>query len=299
MQHLVAHSVPPYWLIHDWHEAATLWSRVLALGPIHAAVIMPDHVHVVMRRPRWPAWLGCLSGYARWRNHRRGEQGRAVWLPTPPPEPLRSRKHLDRSIRYVHLNPCRDHLVGDPLAWAYSTHRDAVGLALPGILAPERDPFRFHAYVSSDPSVTVDGTDLPFGLRGMHDHTTESVEAAVSALTRTTMDDLRRRGPARTLLIQALVELTPQRAIDVARLLDVAPSTITRTPHLPRGDGLLIGRVAGDHRFGPLYDQPLTGLPEWRRYRDGRVHRGAYAKLVELAAPRLHRRNRSQRPSCI
>lgn len=145
--------------------------------------------------------------------------------------------------------------------------------------------------------MAVDGTDLPFGMRGIHDHSTESIEAAVSALTRSTVDGLKRRGPARTLLIQALVELTLQRPTDIARQLEVAPSTISRTPPLLRGDSVLIERVAGDHRFAPLYDQPLTHLPEWRHCRDGRVHRGAYAKLMEQAAPRLHRRSQSERPS--
>ena len=261
MQHLIAHSVPPHWLIHDWHEAAELWTRVLALGPIHAAVIMPDHVHIVMRSPRWPAWLGCLSGYARWRNHRRGEQGRAVWLPAPPPEPLRSRKHLDRSVRYVHLNPCRDRLVGDPLAWAYSTHRDAVGLAMPGAIATHHDPPSLHAYVSSDPSVAVEGTELPYGMGGLRDHSVQSIEAAVSNLTRTTLDGLQRRGPARTLLIQALVALTPLSDRAIARQLGLSPSAVHQTLPIPGAALAKVERVLGDRRFSPLYDPPLTGTP--------------------------------------
>ncbi len=123
MQHIVAHTVPPHWLIHDWHEAAELWRRLQRLGPLRAAVIMPDHVHLVLRSVHWPSWLGCLSGYARWRNHRRDEHGRCVWLPAPPAQAIQSHQHLQTTIRYVHLNPCRAKLVSDPLAWPFSTHR--------------------------------------------------------------------------------------------------------------------------------------------------------------------------------
>jgi hypothetical protein len=296
MQHLVAHSIPPHWLIHDWHEAAALWARLLRLGPITAAAIMPDHVHLVLRHVDQTAWLGCLRGFARWRNHRRDEPGRLVWLPSPPPEELTTRKHLDRTVRYVHLNPCRDGLADDPLAWPFTTHRDAVGLAIPGAIAAERDPFRFHAYVSSDPSVAVDGTDLPYGMRGMRDHCVEHVEAAVSALTRTTLDGLRRSGPARTLLIQALVSLTPLSGRAVALRLGISPGTVSHTPPLPGAMQAKLERVLGDHRFGPLLDGPLTRGAAWHHYRQRRIDSGAYAKITAMASPGLKRRPRHKRP---
>jgi hypothetical protein len=299
MQHLVAHSVPPNWLIHDWHEAQALWTRIHHLGPIVAAAIMPDHIHVIARRIAWELWLGCLSGFARWRNHHRGEHGERVWLPAPAPEPLRSRKHLDRTLRYVHLNPCRDGLADDPLAWPYTTHRDAVGLALPALVATERDPYRFHAYVSSDPSVAVDGTDLPYGMRGLKDHQAEDIAAAVSALTRTTSEGLRTRGAARSLLIQGLVALTSLSHREIARLLDISPGTVGHTPPIPGASLAKLERVLGDHRFGPLPDHPLIHQPTWRRYRQGRIRRGAYAKLLDIAEPQLTKRPRAKRPKVL
>lgn len=296
MQHLVAHSVPPHWLIHDWREADALWSRLIRLGPITVAAIMPDHVHLVLRRVDEGAWHGCLSGFARWRNHHRNEHGRLVWLPAPPPEPLRSRSHLERTVRYVHLNPCRAHLVDDPLAWPYTTHRDAVGLAVPGIIRTERDPPGFHAMVSGDPSVAVDGTDLPYGQRGLRAHRVEDITAAVSALSRTTLGGLKGAGPGRTLLIQALVALSPLSGRQIARTLGISSGTVSQTPPIPGAMLAKLERVLGDQRFGALYDNDLTRSPAWYRYRQLRVRNGSYAKLVSLAAPRMKRRPSAKRP---
>ncbi len=296
MLHLVAHSVPPSWLIHDWHEAAQLWHRMQKLGPLRAAVIMPDHVHVILRNVAWSRWLGCLSGYARWRNHHRDEHGRAVWLPAPPAQEIQSHQHLRTTIRYVHLNPCRGKLVEDPLAWPFDTHRDAVGLAIPGVAAPERDPPHFHAYVSSDPSVAVDGSDLPYGLRGLRDHSLESIQAAVSALTRTTIDDQRRRGPARRLLIQALRELTTMSVREIGRFLGMSHAAVHACPPIAGADLAKLERVLGDPRFGPLHDGVLTRERAWYWYRETRIQRGAYAKLRSEAEGALRRRARSKRP---
>jgi hypothetical protein len=295
MQHFVAHSVPPHWLIHDWREAAELWRRLERLGPLRAAVIMPDHIHLILRRAHPPALCGLLSGYARWRNHHRAEEGRRVWLPAPAAEPLRSRAHYERSVRYVHLNPCRDGLVDDPLAWPFSTHRDAVGLSLVGIREVERDPAKFHGYVSADPSVAVEGTDLPYGLRGMREHSPEQVEAAASALARCTLDELRRR-PRRTALIQALLALTPLSGREVAQRLGISPSAVHQTPPIGAAALARLERVLGDHRFEPLYDDHLPNQAAWRRYRDGRIRRGAYAKLLDEAHPRICRRSMEKRP---
>lgn len=52
-------------------------------------------------------------------------------------------------------------MVTDPLSWAFSTHRDACGLALDPVRKRVPDVHRFHRYVSADPTVAVDGTLLP------------------------------------------------------------------------------------------------------------------------------------------
>lgn len=296
MQHQVAHSVPPGWLIRDWREARELWQRLLALGPARSIAIMPDHVHRVARSAEPEAWQGMMSGYARWRNHHRGEAGRCVWLPAPPPEEVRDAKHLRRTDRYVHLNPCRDRLVSDPLAWPFTTHRDAVGLALPCVVQPQRDPIRYHARISGDPSVAVCGTDLPYARHGDRPPTVDEMEAAVSALTRTPLDDLRRRGPARVLFIQALVALTPMSQRAVAREVGVSPACVNQTPPGDHAALAVIERVLGDPRFSSLWDQDLTTLPAWRRYHEVRVRHGSYDRLIRAALPRLARRAKAKRP---
>ena len=297
MLHLVAHSVPPGWLFRDWHEANELWRRLEALGPARAIALMPDHVHYVTRSILWEAWLGALGGYARWRNHHRGEIGRCVFLPAPPPETLENSKHIDRTIRYTHLNPCRDRLADDPLAWAFSTHRDAVGLAIPGVVAPTLRPARFHAYVSGDPSVHPDGTDLPFGLHGLRDPTVEQIADAISALTRTMVVDLYRRGPARTLFVQALAACTPMSTRQIAAQFGMAHSSVVGTPPIPNTSLTKVERVLGDVRFAALQDGNLTQTRAWRAYHWNRERKGIHTLLVKNAAAQLRRRRMDKRPA--
>lgn len=295
MHHFVAHAFPPDFLFRDWREAQFLWAGLLALGPPRALVIMPDHVHLISRHLSHDAWLGFIRGYACWRNHHRSEPGRCVWLPVEPAEPVVDSKHLRRTVRYVALNPCRDRLVADPLAWPFSGHRDAVGLAVPCVLPLERDPFRHHAYVSSDPSVMVEGTDLPGGMRGMRDATPAQVTAAVSALTRTTLDQLQRRGPARALLIQSLVACTPLSKRAIARELGMSASAVCDSTPISEGDLRCVERVLCDKRFDALHDHDLRRSWAWRQYQEGRIRRGAYDALLAHAEHRLRRRSVARR----
>jgi len=295
MLHYSAHALPPHFLFHTWREAQALWAGLLSLGPPRALVLMPDHVHLLTRTLSARAWSDFMRAFACWRNHHRGEHGRCVWLPSDPPEPVVDSKHLRRSVRYLALNPCRDRLVADPLAWPFSSHRDAVGLAIPGALPTEHDLYRHHAYVSADPSVRVDGTDLPGGMRGMRDATPDQVTAAVSALTRTTLDQLGGRGPNRTLLIQSLVACTPSSKRAIAKRLGMSASAICDTPIISDGELRCVERVLCDPRFEPLLDQDLSQDWTWRRYREGRAQRGAHDALLVRAASKLRRRSITRR----
>ncbi len=116
--------------------------------------------------------------------------------PIPAAELLADEQKIRRSLRYLHLNPCRDGLADDPLAWAFSTHRDACGLMVQPVVPPRRDPAGFHAYVSADPHVSITGTPLPGGQLARMP--VLDVLAAVSAVTRTTLSGMKQRGPART-----------------------------------------------------------------------------------------------------
>lgn len=135
-----------------------------------AACIMPNHLHFMQatrdaehaRR----ALATALSAFSR--SSRLGR----LWLPLPAAEEVPDKKHLLRQIRYVHLNPCRDGLVDDPLLWPWSTHRGVLGAEHDPLIDDERlaellgrnaRGFRdwFHRYVSSDPTAKVEGTPAP------------------------------------------------------------------------------------------------------------------------------------------
>ena len=261
MRHLVAHALPGTLLFHDWTEARALWDRLLALGPPEALVLMPDHVHAVLARTEPGAWGAILSAYARWRHRRRGETGPA-WRPAPPPREIPDRQHLDRTIRYVLLNPCRAHLAADPLAWPFSTHRDCVGFAVPAARPVARDTARFHAWVSADPSVAVTGTPLPAGAAAGP----EAVLRAVSAVTRTPRAGLGAPGLARDLAVRSLADLCGLSDRAIARQLPVSHATVSRTPPVDGRSVALVLQVSGDPRFPALDDVDLGRVPAWRAY---------------------------------
>jgi len=143
--HLCALSHRTTRLFDDHREAAVLWSMVL--GAIHQPValcLMPDHVHVHHQRDVRSELAAAMRGYSRWRRRHRGESG-PVWHPLERTERVADRSHFRRTVRYVHLNPCRKKpLVADPLAWPWSTHRDAVGLTLAPAVRRRNDPSSFH-----------------------------------------------------------------------------------------------------------------------------------------------------------
>jgi hypothetical protein len=149
------------------------WNRLRESFPqILALTLMPEHLHLLLETVvpgEAKRVLGAqLSGFAR-----RFFRGKELWEPIPPPVRIPDLHHLKRQIRYTHLNPCRRGLVRDPLGWEWSTHREAVGAAASDWL--DRRTLmrafdcstaavfkaRFHRYVSSDPSVRIEGTPLP------------------------------------------------------------------------------------------------------------------------------------------
>ncbi len=169
--HLVSRALPghePFVGEAGWR----FWSRVRDAFPeALAACLMPNHLHLLVRSSPSRArqvFRGVASGFARGYGYRRLFEGVAHTEVRDDP------KHLARQIRYIHLNPTRAGLVADPLAWPRSTHRGTCGGELDpwgpaervrGALNwPESGASfvrRFHGYVSSDPSVHVEGTPSP------------------------------------------------------------------------------------------------------------------------------------------
>ncbi|MFZ5481508.1 MAG: transposase [Myxococcota bacterium] len=261
-------------LFRTWEEGLALW-RILArtFPELVALCIMPDHIHLLLPHGDPERRLThALAAFARWRNARRGEHG-VVWADHAPPEALPDPLHARRTHRYVHLNPCRKHLVADPLAWPLSTHRDAVGLAAAPIMARERDPERFHRYVSADPTVDVAGSELPGVTFG--DPRLEDVVAAVSAVCRVPTDDLLVRGPARTLALKTAAAHGLRDGAVLAARFAVDTRTVQRTTRRTPNRGARLAdealsacvRAVGDPRFAALDAGDLRRLPTWACYR--------------------------------
>jgi hypothetical protein len=149
---------------------AWLWPRLREAFPrALASCLMPDHPHVVSplsdpeaARKRLNRLLGQLARRLGVRHLGRASE----------PKRIDDRAKLLRDARYVALNPPRAKLVGDPLCWLFSTHRDVVGAVFDPWIDAERlaaalgRPLPgfvdwYHRYVSSDPGVDIRGTPPP------------------------------------------------------------------------------------------------------------------------------------------
>ncbi|TVQ93487.1 MAG: hypothetical protein EA397_04335 [Deltaproteobacteria bacterium] len=263
MRHFAAHTVERRPLFSTWEEGLHLWRCLATAIPGAILCIMPDHLHVMGPERIAPKIHGAMSSHTRWMNHRLGVQG-PLWRPLSDTGEVIGKKKIDRNIRYIHLNPCRAGLIEDPLSWPLSTHRDLVGLTLQPAAAPHRDPVGLHRYVSADPTVNVEGTPLPYG--STQPPTLDSVVAAVSALTRCTSEELRRRSPQRTLLIRAARSLTDLTQARIAEQLGVSVATVERAEPMNAGEGRTIDRVLFDHRFALMIDEDGPNRP-WARWR--------------------------------
>ncbi|MFH1462894.1 MAG: hypothetical protein ABIO70_00705 [Pseudomonadota bacterium] len=264
MLHVVAHAVPGTFLWQRWEEGLALWTRLLALRPA-ALCLMPDHLHLLADRCDERAFIGALSGYARWRAHRRGGAG-GLWLPHPPPVSPGGRLHLQRTLRYILLNPCREGLADDPLAWSLSSHRDCVGLAWPPAVRPAPQPDRFHHYVSADAKVDPAGTTLPLPRPDAGAPGWAALQAAASAVTRTPADSLSEPGHGRQLLIAAARSLGGLSVLQIAARLGLSRFPVHREPSVGPDQLALVARVLGDPRFCALGDGDLGQSARWRRY---------------------------------
>jgi hypothetical protein len=257
MFHQVAHAIGSRLLFRSWAEARLLWDAVVRVTHGRVAMaLMPNHIHLIHPRDVRVVLAAGLASYAQAMNHRRGEHG-PLFERLPEPQVIKGEQKLRIQIRYVHLNPCRASLVTDPFAWAFSTHRDSCGLAVPTVVTRQHDAAGFHKFVSSDTYVAVDGTEFPGVVRGTDDP--RLVLNAVSALTRTPVAGLLRRGPARTLFLRAAVDLCPRVGMTaIGACVDVRRNAVLRASvgiHDPAVR--VVARILGDPRFAALHDRPL------------------------------------------
>jgi hypothetical protein len=195
----------------DFENSRWAWDLLRGYFPnALAAVLMPNHVHLILDRKteaRDRLRLSCFKGAMskRLRNRR-------LWQRTSEPSLVPDRHHLRRQIRYVALNPCRKRLCADPTEWIWSTYRDLIGAsahpwvdraAVVRTLGERESGFavRFHEYVSGDPSVAVGGTRLPtLSTKQMNPSLEDILESSAAAL-RVPTSEVTQRGELRTLFL--------------------------------------------------------------------------------------------------
>ncbi len=134
-----------------------------------AACVVPSHLHVVAAAESIAAEQARLRRVAAAFSKSLGI--RRLWEPIPEPSRIADRRHLERTVRYVVLNPCRSGLASDPLCWPFSTLR--------GVLGAEYDPWVsasqlaralgrgrrlrawFHGYVTADSELPAQARVFP------------------------------------------------------------------------------------------------------------------------------------------
>lgn len=167
--HWVARANYPHEPFKNFQIAQSVWHSFEKLFPqLVAAVLMPNHLHLILPGGDKPKIRNVLEGVlgSICKNYHLSK----VWQTIPEPSIIPDLKHLRRNVRYVALNPCRQKLCSDPLEWLWSSYRDVMGAtvnkrdqSLAKIFGELGVGFasRFHAYVSADPTVQVEGTPFP------------------------------------------------------------------------------------------------------------------------------------------
>ena len=168
------------------------------------------------------------------------------------------------TLRYVALNACRDHSARGTLEPLWSTHRDVVGaVAEPWVdrsrLAravgwPPGDFLdRYHAFVSRDPSVAVDGEPLPMPAAPSSSRAfpLEGIAIAAAAACRSPTSAIRRRGLARHLFVALAGDQGWSDAHRLATWIDASPHAVRRLLRTPvAATALHAARLClGDHRL--------------------------------------------------
>jgi REP element-mobilizing transposase RayT len=265
--HLTARSHFPLRPFVDRETCARFWAQMRRRFPkASGLVLMPNHVHLVIEASVAPiAEFGIeLRALARWKY-----PGKLVWEEGRKPEPLPDDLHFRRNLRYIYLNPCREGLVKDPLAWEWSTYREIAGATAHPWPAPPPEGFpAFHRYVSGDPSVRVDGTPPPVSLTRETYFPASTLVAAVRAALR--LED-RFTPNLRTQVVALAPVFCRATQEELAEALGITARRVrqiraTASPRMRRAIELLLGdpRLRPDER-GLSAPKPQNAFPENRK----------------------------------
>ncbi|MCD6673296.1 MAG: transposase [Burkholderiaceae bacterium] len=235
--HLVARTAARARPFQHRAACAELWRRIARSFDLVACVLMPDHVHVLAQIEQDVAlrtFARVLSAF-RLRMQAGGQaEFDFDWESLPQPEKVQhDRRHIARTLRYIHLNPTRDALCDDPLEWEWSTHRDWVG----AVARPVVDRTRWartmgrrlpscvewlHEYVSADVSIARPrpvSDHLPY-LQAEKDASIDAIASAVPRVLRSACNAPQDFGAIeRRLFLLAAARWTRYRAPELARLV--------------------------------------------------------------------------------
>lgn len=115
----------------DWEFFLDLLEEQRAKTPfrLYAYCLMTNHLHLLMEPVAATISLIMkilLSRYARYFNARLGRTGHVFQDRFRAPI-CQKGPYFQELARYIHLNPVRAGIVGDPAAWPYSGHREYLG----------------------------------------------------------------------------------------------------------------------------------------------------------------------------
>lgn len=228
--HLVAHTRGGFVDVVAWESAVWLWTHLRDTFPMAiAASLMPDHLHLATL-----LYDHTLSALRRLLQHHSRRFGCAWDL--GPPTPIHTRAILGRTAKYIWLNAVRDGLVDDPLAWPWSTLRDALGTTTDPWGGPdtigrwlELPTRRVHAFATDDAScdrrarapITIlhpsDG--LAVNLAAVADACASSLRCHVDALRQ-------KCSPMRPLLVDVVHLVAAPRTLDLAGACNMSPRSL-------------------------------------------------------------------------
>lgn len=234
--HLVARAAAGARPFEQRRACADLWAHLARSFDMVACVLMPNHVHVLAQLERDVATRAFARVLAAFRLRTRTRVTAPVefeWEPIPRPEKVqRDKRHIARTVRYIHLNPTRDGLCDDPVEWEWSTHRDWLGaVARPCVdrsrwaramgRRPSSCPEWLHEYVSSDASVrgaSPLADPHRFLAEQSEDVSIDSLARATACVLRSGCTALAEFGPAeRRLFLLSAARWTHYRPPELAR----------------------------------------------------------------------------------
>lgn len=236
--HLVARAAGGARPFEQRHACADLWARLARTFDLVACTFMPNHVHVLAQVDRDVATRAFARVLSAFRLRMRAFGAAPIefeWESLPRPEKVQyDKRHIARTVRYIHLNPVRDGLCDDPLEWEWSTHRDWLGAVAHSCVdrarwarAMGRRPSScaewLHEYVSSDASVRSArplADPRPFLGDEPKDASIDALTTAVACVLRSGRTTLAEFGSAeRRLFLLSAARWTRYRAPELARHL--------------------------------------------------------------------------------